>query len=288
MNKVIKCRQANTFIGGNNTTTTIPSLIGNFVTSSSTINSNNIANNENSPDFEILYENQPRNIPLTTAPSIYSDQYIRNQPSINNNVPPSPTFSSNNNRPINNNEQLPEYSVSDPLRNIPPSTLNNQFSISSVNTHYSSHSTIDNHSSISPTINNHSSISPTINNHSSISPTINTHSSISPTINTHSSISSTINTKPYNTDNKISENNYIIKNNKDNIIILKDIKNKFSTNSGHSSIPLNISKFYINNNNDDDIRTSSTHKLLDRNTSNLNTIVSNSSTIEEKIPSDTI
>jgi len=272
-NKVIKCRRTNTFNGGNNTT--IP-LIGNNVLSSSTINTNNIAYSEFSPDYEILYENQTRNISLTTSPSMNTFQYIINQPSINNNVSPSSTFCSNN------NDQPPEYSESDPTRNISPSTLDYR---PSTNTQYSYF--LAN------------------NAQPSTSSAVNTQPSTSSTINTQPSTSSTINTQPYSADNKISENyniidaypcdninsvntyNNDINNNKDDIEISKDIKNKFSTKSGHSSISIITFKKNIKINKGD-IRALSAHKLLDQNTSNLNTSVSNSSIIGEQTPSDTI
>ena len=238
----------------------------------------------------MLYDYQTENISPSTSLSVHTVQYINNQSSINHNVPSTMTISSNN---INDNERPPEYaSLYDPnysIRNIPLSALNN-------------------HPLISSTINTHPSIYSTITPHPSISSTINNHPSISSTNNNHLSISSTNNNQPYisnSTDNKISENNddildaYTcddtnslinssntnnknIKNNKDDIKMLKDIKRKFDKDD------IKISLDIKSENDKDDIRTSNAHELVDRNSSILNTLVTNSLTIREQTQSNAI
>jgi len=105
--KVIKYQRKNPLVSENNTTstTTTTPFINNNASPSSTINSNNIPNNELPPEYTILYDNQTGNIPPSTSQSINTVQYINNQPSINY-VSKTLTVSSNK---IANNVYLKEH-----------------------------------------------------------------------------------------------------------------------------------------------------------------------------------
>jgi len=134
--KVIKYQRKNPLVSENNTTstTTTTPFINNNASPSSTINSNNIPNNELPPEYTILYDNQTGNIPPSTSQSINTVQHINNQPSINY-VSKTLTVSSNN---IANNvgpEYRTSYHSNYSITNIPSSTLNNQSSFfSPINT----------------------------------------------------------------------------------------------------------------------------------------------------------